>query len=542
MSSKKGKKNQKENPIPAATIEKAPPVKNNSGTTFFFSDKGIWLFTLISFVLYYLFSFLHTSFYQGEEGAQYMNMKAIWHNPEAVLGNWPKTGWKILYAVPALLGKQAVLIVNCLFAAFTGFFAAKVVRLYDGKWPTVAQILLLSQPLWFYLAFKNYSEISTAFLIILSVYFAKKEKFIFSALLISFVFLIRQEFIYLLVIYGVYLFIKKKYISFLALGLFPVLYALWGWSVTGDMLYLLHSSAQTAKDYKALYPRQGFEHYFVMSEVIFGAVCMVGLLIYISQSAIQRVIKPAYFIIVPLGYFFLLHCIFNDTIFNIGPSTGGNLRYMLSISPLFAVAATLGIEKMGEVKKNTLALILLVPLFLFSLAYMGYEHNWVKFHPEEGKNMIFPLLTLATIVLLFAIGAKYRLQAVIFLAILQMVLVIRPKELKDDENAAQKEIVEWCKDQQLETKYPILSSLALFNYFYDKNPWEFPKGQEPVSAETINKAPVGTIIIWDTHYASKYGKVEIGFFNANPNKFKLLKELVSNNMDIQILVFQKMAQ
>ncbi|MEO7394088.1 MAG: hypothetical protein ABIU11_04050, partial [Chitinophagaceae bacterium] len=218
MSNKKSKKNQKENQVVPLAAEKISVLNiSTAGTTFFFSDKGIWLFTLISFVLYYIFSFFHTSFYQGEEGAHYMNMKALWHDPKAILGNWPKAGWKILYAVPALLGKEVVLIVNCLFAAFSGFFAAKVVRLYDGKWPTIAQILLLSQPLWFYLAFKNYSEISTAFLIILSVYFAKKEKFIFSALLISFVFLIRQEFIYLLMIYGVYLFIKKKYISFFAL-------------------------------------------------------------------------------------------------------------------------------------------------------------------------------------------------------------------------------------------------------------------------------------------------------------------------------------
>ena len=538
MSTKKGKKSQKDSPVQAMVIEKLPAT-DNGVSTFFASDKGIWLFTFISFVLYYIFSFFHTSFYQGEEGAQYMNMKAIWHDSNSVLGNWPKAGWKILYALPALVGKDCVLIVNCLFAAFTGFFTAKVIKLYDGKWPVIGQILLLSQPLWFYLAFKNYSEISTAFLIILSVYFATKEKFLVSALLISFVFLIRQEFIYMLMIYGVYLFIKKKYIAFLALGVFPVLYALWGWAATGDMLYLLHSSAETAKDYKAKYPRQGFEHYFIMSEVIFGAVCVVGLLIYISQITIQRVVKPAYFIIVPIGYFFLIHCVFNDTVFQIGPSTGGNLRYMLSISPLFAVAATLGIEKMAQVKKNNLALILLVPLFLFALAYMGYEHNWVKFHPEEGKNMIFPLLTLGTIVLLFIITGKYRLYTIIFLALLQMALLISPKELKDDENAAQKEIVEWSKEQQFETKYPMLSSLALFTYFYDKNPWEFSKGYDGISAETINKAPVGTIIFWDTHYASKYGKVELNFFNAAPTKFKLLRELVSTNMDIQILVFQK---
>src|SRR6188474_1843985 len=64
------------------------------------TDVHALIITAIVFAIEYTFSFYHTSMYQGEEGAHYMNMKAFWHDPTLVLlGTWAKTGWKIMYAL-----------------------------------------------------------------------------------------------------------------------------------------------------------------------------------------------------------------------------------------------------------------------------------------------------------------------------------------------------------------------------------------------------------------------------------------------------------
>ena len=68
------------------------------------NEKLLYLFLIIHFVSLYAFSFYSDGFYQGEEGAHYINMKMFWENPSVILGNWAKTGWKLLYIFPVLLG------------------------------------------------------------------------------------------------------------------------------------------------------------------------------------------------------------------------------------------------------------------------------------------------------------------------------------------------------------------------------------------------------------------------------------------------------
>ncbi|WP_315814599.1 hypothetical protein [Paraflavitalea speifideaquila] len=75
----------------------------------------------------YGWSFISDGFYQGEEGAQYINMLEFWRDWKVIMGNWPKTGWKLVYALPALLGQQAVILLNCILSAFTAFLCIRFV-------------------------------------------------------------------------------------------------------------------------------------------------------------------------------------------------------------------------------------------------------------------------------------------------------------------------------------------------------------------------------------------------------------------------------
>ena len=58
---------------------------------------------------------------------------------------------------------------------------------------------------------------------------------------------------------------------------------------------------------------------------------------------------------------------------------------------------------------------------------------------------------------------------------------------------------------------------------------------------TIDKAKVGTIIIWDTHYATKYGKVQGEYINKsiNTGKLKIVKEFRSEDQSFAAYVLEK---
>lgn len=77
---------------------------------------------------YFVFSFFSEGFYQHDEAAHYVNMLRIWHNPEMMMGNWAKPGFKLIYAPFSLLGLHAVKLLNCVLAASTCYFSFKVMQ------------------------------------------------------------------------------------------------------------------------------------------------------------------------------------------------------------------------------------------------------------------------------------------------------------------------------------------------------------------------------------------------------------------------------
>ncbi|MFY8128467.1 MAG: hypothetical protein ACOVMM_08805 [Chitinophagaceae bacterium] len=521
-----------------------PTSKKTSSVDLSITNLQALLITLGVALVSYVFSFFYTSFYQGEEGAQYMNALGFWKYPNSILGNWPKTGWKLIYAPIVLFGKQGVLIANCLFSAFTGFFAYKLYQKITGKSSALPIILLATQTLWFMLSFKFYSEIPTAFLLTIALYFYYSNKYILFAIFASYVLLLRQEFVFIYPYFAFVLLKRKQWIAFFALGLFPLLYNIWGWQVTGDMLYSLHESQKTAAEYKKAYPRQGFDHYPMMSGVIFSVVAVTLVVTYIAQAITKQLQKIEWALLVPTVGFVFIHSLFNLQAYEILTSTGGNLRYLLVISPLVAVLASLALNEISVTKNKYLLLIVLIPFLGFVMANMTYSHNWILMDKENvDRDRLPALFCLAVIgLLLFVQNTLLRNRLIALLCILTVLIYIRPKELCCDENFEQKKIVEYFQENKLDAK-PIIQNLALFNYFYDKNSWEFKNGNTGMLGDsTLDKAPIGSIIIWDSHYATKYGKVEIGYFEKNLAKYKLLKQFRAEDNSFAAIVFEKIGR
>lgn len=516
---------------------------NNSSGDITINNVQAIILTVLIAAISYVFSFFYTSFYQGEEGAQYMNALGFWRNPNSILGNWPKTGWKLIYAPIVLLGKQGVLIANCLFSAFTGFFAYKLYQKITGK-PSIMPIILLStQTLWFLLSFKFYSEIPTAFLLTLALYFFYCNKYILFAFFASYVLLLRQEFIFIYPYFAIILLKRKQWVAFFTLGLFPILYNLWGWQVTGDILYSLHESQKTAAEYKKSYPRQGFDHYPMMSGVIYSVVVVTLVITYFAQLITKQVKKAEWALIIPAVGFIFIHSLFNLKLYEILTSTGGNLRYLLVVSPIIAVLGSLAIEKMSEVNNKYLLLIVLIPFLGFVMGNMTYAHNWIVMDRENIDRDRLPVLfSLAVMLVLLFIPILHRVKAIAALCLLTVLVYIRPKELCCDENFEQKKIAAYIKENKLDEK-PIIQNLALFTYFYDKSDWEFKNGMSSMNGDSsLIKAKVGSIVIWDSHYATKYGKVNIDYFQKNIAKYKVLKEFKAEDNSFVSYVFEKIGQ
>ncbi len=463
------------------------------------------LLTLGLALLYFLFSLRSEGFYQQDEAAHYLSMKRFWHNPNAILSNWEKPGFKLLYALPALLGSTFVQIVNCLVAAFSCFFAYKVAESYKLKIPLIAFILLATQPFWALLAFRNYSELLSAFLLILAVYWQKKDKFYLAALTASYIAFVRQEFYPFLGLYGIYLLFQRQFMSALLLAVFPLIHNTWGWILTNDFMYLLNQILKSGKEIGDNYPRQGFEHYFLMSGTIYGGLVLTCIVAYVALKVLQRK-QAEWFLLVPAVLYFLMYCVFNIQSYPMGPSTAGNLRYLIIISPLWAVIGAMAVSEYKETVGSWRILYALLPFAIIFAIYMTYEHNNIAF--VEGVRDFKPLFGVLVGIILILLPLSHKQHALSFAggSLFMVLILVRPMPLSEEDKTCQK-LAKWYLKYEAEqaAKKDSMGRLfvnhTMFYYFADRIPESFEKKAEGLNLKSLEKAKKGDLLIWDSHYS-----------------------------------------
>ncbi|MCX6164753.1 MAG: hypothetical protein NTU73_07850 [Ignavibacteriae bacterium] len=147
--------------------KKVQPVVKNVKTIDEYIGKYFWVVIPVLAVIYYISSRYSQGFYQDDEISQYLNMLQFWRDPSVILGNNPKPGYKIFMVIPALFGYDVVLFVNSLFASLAVYFTYKLLKIYNVNYAFFGALLLATQPLFFDLSFRSYSEIFTALVIVI---------------------------------------------------------------------------------------------------------------------------------------------------------------------------------------------------------------------------------------------------------------------------------------------------------------------------------------------------------------------------------------
>jgi len=502
-----------------------------------FSAIYLGLIVLFISLIHFGYSYLSNGFYQGEEGIHYMNMKKFWHDPNAILGNWGKPGWKLIVVLPALLGFKFLAFFNAFVAASAGWIAYKVAKLKGVKIPVLAFILLAGQFFWMEMAFRNYSEFITSLLIVIAVYAHLKDKLVIACLVLSYTLIMRQELLPVVGIYALYLLYKKKaWVPVMLIAIFPLLINLWGAIVTGDPLYSLTNALSVSSTAADRYPRHGFDHYYKMALPIYGPFVLVGFLTYIGL-VITKKRKLDYFVFFPFAILFTIYCLFNLQAVKIGTSTAGNWRYLLLFSPLMAIMATIGWDALVQTKKKWPALILLIPYLIYAIIFDSFEHNYVGF--STVRNWVLPG-TLATAIglAMLPISRGPLVVSIAALSVLFNYLYLKPIKMVG-EDAKMKEIAAWVKQEKIEDN-PIYYSNKMLNVFMDKNPHDLKNGMYIYkTAEELEAAPVGSHIFWDTHYSQRLSKLEYTYFQTRPDLYQIIKQEQSDDKRYAILIFKK---
>lgn len=523
------------------------------------STKLALILTGVAACLYFAFSFVSEGFYQQDEAVHYVSMKRFWFNPNRILSNWEKPGFKLVYALPSLLGVHFVTFFNCLLAAFSGFFAFKLAQKINVKIPALALIFLLTQPFWIGLSFRNYSELLAAFLLIVAVYFNEDKKYIFAALFASYIVFIRQEFYPFLALYFFFLLYKKQWLPALLTGVFPLIHNFWGAAITEphDYLYLLNQVLKTSSEIGDQYPRQGFEHYFLMSATVYGGIIITLIVAYFTLKAFQKKIPHITVAILPTLYF-LMYCVFNIQSVPIGPATAGNLRYLIIVAPLFSVLAALAVEEYRNTKEGWRVIYTLIPMAILVGIYMTFPDNQIMLLDNDyaekmaqaGRQFqveryFAPLIAVVGTVVILIIGLSFSQARIAFavFAVFMALTTLKPKPLSEEDSSV-KSMAKWYENFTKQYgQMPILVNHQLFYYYLDETPETFEIEPKSIDSTTVANLPKNGLIFWDSHYSYRpeqnKAMLNYEFFLQNPQKFEKVNEFWANDRSFVGFVFRK---
>lgn len=501
-----------------------------------------WIVLAVLAVAYIALWLRNEGFYQHDEVAHFLDARGFWNNPASILGYWNRPGFKIVYVVPALLGRSATALVTIgvsLAAAYAAMLTAREMGIRNA---VASMVFCGFQPIFYQISFRTYSEPLAALIFILGLLMFVKGKLRWSAFLCGYLFTVRQEFALIALLLAIVILIKRDWIALVLLGIAPLILAVLGWIKSGDPTWIVTKFLPVGA-YDVMKP--GFFHYWNTFPAIFGLLISVMFLVGFfgfagagnPRSYLLRY-APLY---VSFSVLFLLHSLLVSQFIK-SPSPG-HFRYLMYLAPAVAIFANLGLNHLTRPQKlGTANVAVFLGSVLIVAAFGTYKHNYFTLGSERNVPVLaafcLSLVVLAVLRLLKVRSTVLVLAAMVLVA--GFTLVTEQPFPLDDESREIKEVADWYMQQDFDDR-TLLCNHPLFFYYTDLSQTP-PDGRFPkLQPDILQEAPVGSIILWDSHYGyyrSTDRGVKIDFFRGNED-YRLLQQFTTENRRFGVLVLEK---
>tara|TARA_B100000809_G_C15130166_1_gene528053 strand:- start:1745 stop:3385 length:1641 start_codon:yes stop_codon:yes gene_type:complete len=474
------------------------------------NNTYLWGFTIVLAIVYSIFSTFSDGFYMHDEPMFYMYAKDFLKDPISAFRGFQRIGYVTFLVLPALGGFTFLNIFNSVLASITVLYSYKIIRKLKGNNSFLIFFLLGLQPLWFMLAFRNYSEFLLAFLLVMTIWNHLNKRYIVSALLLSYAAVSRIEYHSLLGFYFIILIVKKQWIPALLTGTFTVLENLLGFMLTDDLLYLPNQILSYSERMSGSWPKRGFDHYLTMSNIIFGGTSLTLFVTYLSSKIIRKE-KPVWLITGATLFIILFNCLINWQSVEIGPGNAGNLRYFIPIAPLVAILGVLAVDDILKMTKKYLLLLFLVPFLIGVGIFQTYDHNFISLL-TDGEKYWVPLVIMIITSALIVLPLKQK-HYMVSLALLSAVVIMtsaRTFNLNPEDGTMEKAGKWYTSYLEKNKSNPnalftedsrVACSHILFYHFTDKSTNDFNK--KPIidfTKEDTDSMAIGDLVVWESHY------------------------------------------
>lgn len=265
--------------------------------------------------------------------------------PYLFLDHWGKPFFTLITALSAQMGMTAVRIFNIAAGLLTAWVVYRIAAFL--KWPEAwfAAVPAVFTPVYFAMMSSGMTEVLFSLLLVSSILLFLKEKYITSAFIVSFLFLVRSEGLALSILFLAGLLIKRSYASIPFLFSGFVLFSLIGWVYHFNDFWWLINERPYATGGASVYGSGDWYHYVVKMPHYYGYIILLlllagtlAMLIHWYRQGMK--VNHSSFLLILLvlgsfwGYFFI-----HSFLWWKGETSAGLFRVMAGISPLIGIMA-----------------------------------------------------------------------------------------------------------------------------------------------------------------------------------------------------------
>jgi len=347
-------------------------------------SRIIYLLLILGFFLGLIVIYsTQNSFGGGDNFSHYKFAHWGWRYPSLLFDHWGKPVFTILASPFAQTGINGIRVYNLLVGLLTALIIGELARHFQFKNRPLGVILVLFTPIYFIMMFTSLTEVTFSFFLTAGILLFFKEKYLWAAVIWSFLPIIRTEGIVLFPLFVLALGIKKQYFSI------PLLTAgFWIISLIGyfffDEFWWLFTKLPYVGNAKNIYGSGSLLHFVRYTKEILGyplaGLFIVGLVIVLGNwlTTDKRKLTSSFFFLILIPGSFLTFLVAHSFSWWLGVGKSlGLIRVMASVTPMVALTALIGYNFLEKwlIKKNKIVSRIFTVLLLTWIVLYGVKSH-----------------------------------------------------------------------------------------------------------------------------------------------------------------------
>lgn len=352
----------------------------------------LYLFFAVLALLQIYFLLYNEKTYGGADNVTHFQIaRYAFEYPQLFLDLWGKPVYSTLLAPFTLGGYKFAQVFNLLIALITLLFVFKLSRVLYPSGALFTVILTAFAPVYFLLMLSCLTETLFSLVLILAVYFFAKNKFIVSAIILSFIPFVRSEGYILFPIFALAFLFKRSWFSIIFLATGTIFYSVIGYFVFGDFLWIANRFPYQIDN--SIYGSGELFHFVKNSNFIFGVPFLVFIvlgLFYWGWEVFRkfRLKEENTLLFLLIAGSWLAYFAAHSFVWWQGKSSLGLIRVIGGVIPLAGLTATKGIQFFFETIKNRRIVYSLLTLFAIFQIYLLTVQTHLPYKADPVDKLI----------------------------------------------------------------------------------------------------------------------------------------------------------